>query len=483
MNRRELLLRSATLATAAALPARSEGAASELARLLVRDADRLKPDDQGLLALPRGFSHVVLQQAGEQLHDGHIAPGQPDGMACFEQDGQWVLLRNHEVGDDAWLASITWDPLMLPGPADVPEALSTTAYGGVSRLVLDPLTLRQELAGTAPHRSASIVASNLVITGIDRPCSGGRCARGWVACEETDNLGHGWALLTKPTDASLITAADRRLPHWGRFVREGVAIADDETEVYQTEDRPNGLFYRVLSAGSVFDDGALQALHIPGWDHTDHHLSPTGPPWPVGTELQGEWIHIPDPMAAANTCREQGLTLGATAFNRCEGVVLGRSGRFVWFVASTAGPVSGGQLWRYDRTLSTLKLAMEVGSPGPHGRVIDRSMLSCPDNLALAPDGSLVMAEDNYDRSEQVTHQHLRLVTADGTVLNIARNLKNKVDLGPQVTAGAEFTGPCFSPDGTVLFVNLQTPEHLTIAITGPFNPLAQLDPRPSGAR
>jgi len=35
--------------------------------------------------------------------------------------------------------------------------------------------------------------------------------------------------------------------------------------------------------------------------------------------------------------------------------------------------------------------------------------------------------------------------------------------------AGPEFTGACFSPDGQVLFVNVQTPQHMTLAIRGPW--------------
>ena len=33
---------------------------------------------------------------------------------------------------------------------------------------------------------------------------------------------------------------------------------------------------------------------------------------------------------------------------------------------------------------------------------------------------------------------------------------------------GSEFAGACFSPDGSTLFVNLQSPG-ITVAITGPF--------------
>ena len=53
---------------------------------------------------------------------------------------------------------------------------------------------------------------------------------------------------------------------------------------------------------------------------------------------------------------------------------------------------------------------------------------------------------------------HLRGVTPDGEIFTLARNAKNK----------SEFAGSTFSPDGTILFVNIQTPG-IPLAITGPW--------------
>ena len=39
----------------------------------------------------------------------------------------------------------------------------------------------------------------------------------------------------------------------------------------------------------------------------------------------------------------------------------------------------------------------------------------------------------------------------------------------PGEAPGDEFTGACFSPDGRVLFVNLQGDRDETLAITGPW--------------
>ena len=77
-----------------------------------------------------------------------------------------------------------------------------------------------------------------------------------------------------------------------------------------------------------------------------------------------------------------------------------------------------------------------------------------------------MLAEDNYNADAGCTHQHLRLMDAGGAITDLARNRHHFPE---RKSAGAEFTGACFSPDGRVLFVNLQAPEHVTVAITGPW--------------
>ena len=78
-----------------------------------------------------------------------------------------------------------------------------------------------------------------------------------------------------------------------------------------------------------------------------------------------------------------------------------------------------------------------------------------PDNVTLTPWGDLLVCEDNS------RDNHLHIVTRQGNVLPFARNAGSL----------SEFAGVCFSPDGKVLFVNLQT-DGLTLAIEGPFGSL-----------
>ena len=410
------------------------------------------------MELPSGFHVLELQSAGQIMDDGHPVSEQPDGMACFAAaDGRWVLLRNHELSTAALMR--TWND-QIPGMEGrvVPEPrASGDALGGVSRLVLNPERLQSDLhAGR--NGTGGLESSNLVLAGTDCNCSGGVVAGGWVSCEESSQPGHGHAFLTLPTDEVL--TPPRPIESWGRFHREGVAVAPDGT-IYQTEDRPDGCFYRFVpeDPSAPFGQGTLQALCIEGVPHT--HPTPRDPEatatpaWPDGQSWPIHWVEIPDPTASTQTCRAQALALGATAFCRNEGIAWSNG---CWFSASTAGAAGGGQIFRLDPDGTRLTLELEV---------VDRTKLSCPDNLCPTPWGALLLCEDNYEIAGGATHQHLRCLSAGGEVFDFARNPMNSpTDPGP------EFSGACFSPDGSVLFVNLQTPLHKTVAITGPWESL-----------
>jgi secreted PhoX family phosphatase len=404
-----------------------------------------------VLELPPGFEMTVLQSGGDLMSDGLPMPYQPDGMVCLPgEDGQWVLMRNHELSTPVVMA--VWGIDLGPySRGTVPQPWRTgTARGGVSRLVVDPVALGEDLA-QGRHESRAVTSSQLILAGTDSNCAGGVVDGAWVSCEESSRDGHGYAFVTRPTDTAL--TAPRPIDSWGRFHREAVAVDPRTGTIYMTEDRPDGCFYRFLpeSPAAPFGAGRLQALSIPGLPHTNPTPTGTGPTWQDGQSWPVTWVDVPDPAASQEPCRIQVARLGATGFYRSEGIAWGRG---VWFLASTGGAIGGGQIFCYKPEEEVLVLATEV---------TDRSLLSCPDNLCLAPWGDLVMCEDNYQLAPGVTHQHVRGMRPDGSVYDIARNTLNTPE-----DAGPEFAGACFSPDGSVLFVNLQLPLHLTVAIQWP---------------
>jgi hypothetical protein len=94
-----------------------------------------------------------------------------------------------------------------------------------------------------------------------------------------------------------------------------------------------------------------------------------------------------------------------------------------------------------------LQLFVESGDAG--------KLKNC-DNVAVTPWGGLILCEDGPDSEAQ----YLRGVTANGSLYTFAAN------------SYSEFAGATFSPDGSTLFVNTQTPG-ITFAVSGPWRRLS----------
>jgi secreted PhoX family phosphatase len=84
----------------------------------------------------------------------------------------------------------------------------------------------------------------------------------------------------------------------------------------------------------------------------------------------------------------------------------------------------------------------------------DKSTFGLGDNLTVAPNGHLIICEDHYDS----TIDHIRGITPEGGLYTLAK-----------LNIESETAGVCFSPDGSTLFVNIQSPTK-TLAITGPWD-------------
>jgi uncharacterized protein len=85
-----------------------------------------------------------------------------------------------------------------------------------------------------------------------------------------------------------------------------------------------------------------------------------------------------------------------------------------------------------------------------------------PDNVSVTPWGTLILAEDGVRAS------HVLSAIPGGPTDAIARGmLANGTSNGAPTFS--EFTGPTFTPDGKILFVNIQSPG-ITLAISGPWS-------------
>jgi secreted PhoX family phosphatase len=171
-----------------------------------------------------------------------------------------------------------------------------------------------------------------------------------------------------------------------------------------------------------------------------------------GAEFPVIWVEVPDadPRTASianQAVYAQGHAAGGATFGRLEGCFWG-NGK-IYLNATNGGDAHKGQVWQYapDGDRGILTLLFE--SPGA-------AVLNNPDNICVSPRGGLVLCEDGDGV------QHLRGLTQDGQVFDFARNAIPRYE-------NREWCGSTFSPDGSTLFVNIQSPG-VTFALWGPWD-------------
>lgn len=457
-SRRRFLAGLGAASAAALSPLASRLAAADArAAAAVPGYGPLQPDPQGILDLPAGFHYHVISRVGQDMDDGFVVPGRPDGMHAFPAArGHTILLRNHELNPGST------ETAFRDMRGELSDAQGARIYdpgagrGGVTTLVVDPTSGRVE-------------KQFLTLAGTLRNCSGGATPWGsWISCEEivigTGQYGarreHGYNFEVPAAATSLVEPLP--LKAMGRFNHEAVAVAGRTGAIYQTEDRPDGLLYRFLpdQRERLAAGGRLQALVIRGLPavHTGNR-GDGAVAFALGRRFAVDWVDLDDVTSPNDDLRHQGQSRGAAIFVRGEGMTVetdaAGGGTCIWFVCTTGGPHGLGQLWCYRpaageggdaerRQPGTIELGVEP-------RNVD--LLRNGDNLTLAPFGDLLVCEDN------AVAQHIVGITATGGMYRVAAN--------PQ--RDSEFAGVTFSADASTLFVNLQKPG-LTFAVKGPWH-------------
>lgn len=413
----------------------------------------LVPDPKGILDLPEGFSYQVISKLGDLMDDQLTVPDRADGMDCFAIDDERVaLVRNHELSPSK--AALTGSVALnnsAPSPSYDSDISGNPLPGGTSNIVYNLKS------GQTEFQCMSLI-------GTIRNCSGGSTPWGsWLTCEEnvakaSDKLkkDHGYVFEVPSQARSLVDPIP--LKAMGRFNHEAACVDPKTGIVYLTEDRSDSLFYRFIpnQNKNLHAGGKLQALVVSNqpqfdtrnWASADMQLE---------QNYQCEWVDLTNVESPDDDLRQRGYAQGAALFARGEGIYFAEDEMF--FCCTSGGKQKLGQIMRYSPTpLKALQspkdqtgtLSLFVESP-------DKATFNYGDNLTVAPNGHLIVCEDQYS---DVVNNHLKGVTPEGKIYDFAA-----------VRWQTEPAGACFSPDGSVMFVNLYSPT-ATLAIKGPWHTL-----------
>eukprot|EP00913_Durusdinium_trenchii_P028322 g26550.t1 len=446
-----------------------------------------------LIQLPKGFSYTTFSWRGDKMDDGNIVASGHDGMAVVKSAYGWdwsgrgrnrrrcrvqtlYLIRNQEV-------------FGVGNPTIAPDFNYDSQGGGGTSVLI--------------WRNGRFAGHHVSISGTVANCAGGPTPWGtWLTCEEgTDegDLPHGYPFectvkrVTNPTP----------LKAMGRFKHEAVAFDPRTGVVYETEDnsardgssnarnRGQSLFYRFIpkrrfgSVGSLLKGGKLQAAVVvdKNGDPVDDLRIPR-----CGAKYRVKWVDIDDPdiPVGANGASGpylQGRDKGATRFQRLEGCWFDPKKKRVVFndteggeglLASDRGE---GAVFAYDPRHEVLEVLF-VAQLGEGGVPTADN----PDNVTVGPKGEIFLCEDG-GRDVDGFGLSLLGLTRRGETFEFARNNINissgdadalvaaghdPAAVGTGDFTGQEWAGATFSPDGNILFVNIQTPG-ITFAITGPW--------------
>jgi uncharacterized protein len=317
ISRRQLIVSGALAAGAlAGSPRLLREALAAPARAGASPYGALGPPDANGLMLPPGFSSREVARGLSQVA-GYPWPVFPDGQATFPTaNGGWILVTNS-------------------------ESLAVTGAGS-SAIRFGP--------------DGTIAAAYRILGGTNANCAGGPTPWGtWLSCEEHDS-----GLTWECDPAGRLPAQPR--PALGVFNHEAAAVDPVRKQVYLTEDKGDGGFYRFTPAAYPdLSEGLLEVAVVA-----------------AGNTVSWQEVPNPTPTPAETPTRRQVSDM--TPFDGGEGIW--HDGGILYF--TTKGDR---RLWAYDAAAATLEIVFD------HAAAPDSS-LDAVDNVTVSRAGEIFVCED-----------------------------------------------------------------------------------------
>ncbi len=370
ISRRQLIVSGALAAGAlAGSPRLLREALAAPARAGVSPYGALGPPDANGLMLPPGFSSREVARGLSQVA-GYPWPVFPDGQATYSTaEGGWILVTNSES--------------LAPAGAGT-SAIRFRPDGGVA-------------------------AAYRILGGTNVNCAGGPTPWGtWLSCEEHDS-----GLVWECDPAGKLMAVAR--PALGVFNHEAAAVEPSQRQLYLTEDKPDGGFYRFTPvAYPDLSDGLLEVAL-------------------VAADGRVSWREVPNPTPAPVQTPTRKQVAEMTPFNGGEGIW--HDGGVLYF--TTKGDK---RLWAYDSRTGTLEIVFD------HAAAPDSS-LDAVDNVTVSAAGEIFVCEDGGN-------MEIGLITPEREVSPFLRFT------GPAHPVEGEFKsevcGVVFDPSGTRMYCTSQ---------------------------
>lgn len=279
-----------------------------------------------------------------------------------------------------------------------------------------------------------------------REVLGGESNMSWTKFIKLPPEHYGWVV-----EVDLKTGRAKKLTALGRFAHEcatTILAPDGRTVVYSGDDHENEHLYKFIARkpGSL-DEGELFVADI----------------------KNGRWLPLSrgkderlkkafrDHTEMMIRAREAAKIVGATPLDRPEDIEIHPESKDVLValtgVKSAAAPF-GSLLKIEEKNTNPLSLEFKAStfiSGGPE------SGFANPDNLAFDPNGGLWLTTDMSG-----TSMHQEPFTGFGNnglfYIPLSGSEAGHAFQVASAPAGAEFTGPCFAPDGKTLFLSVQHP-------------------------